>query len=127
MSKLHVLSFVTITFGLLSCLALAGGEAETGLEGIITISPSHGGPAIIGVPNSKPYANAEFIVKKGDDVVASFKTDEQGQFRLRLTPGHYEVSMKESGRKFGRRGPFEVDIVAGQVKRVEWTCDSGMR
>ena len=127
MNKLHALSFVTMACALFSCVTPARGEAETGLEGTINISPIHGGPAIIGVPNAKPYANADFIVKKGEEVVASFKTDEQGQFRVQLTPGHYSVSLKQSAGKFPRRGPFEVDIVAGQIARVQWTCDSGMR
>jgi len=127
MNKLYHLSLASLTFGLSCCLALAAPEPETGLEGVITISPIQGGPARLGVPNSRPYANIDFIVKKGDETVASFKTDEQGHFRIRLAPGHYRVSMKDGKRGIGRRGPFEVDVVAGQIKQVEWTCDSGMR
>jgi hypothetical protein len=127
MNKLHFALLASITFDLFSCMALAEPEAETGLEGVITISPIRGGPEIVGVPNSRPFANIDFIVKKGDETVASFKTDEQGRFRLRLAPGHYTVSMKEGKRGIGRHGPFEVDVVAGQIKQVQWTCDSGMR
>jgi hypothetical protein len=110
-----------------SCFAMAETESTTGLEGVISISPIHGGPARIGVPNSRPYANIDFIVKKGDESVAAFKTDDQGRFRVGLAPGHYTISMKEGKRGIGRHGPFEVDIVAGQMKQVQWTCDSGMR
>ena len=127
MNKLHLLSLVSVTLGLFCCLALAQPEQETGLEGVITISPIHGGPARVGEANSRPYANIDFVVKKGDDTVASFKTDDQGRFRVRLAPGHYTVSMKEGKRGIGRHGPFEVDVVAGQIKQVQWTCDSGMR
>jgi hypothetical protein len=101
--------------------------AETGLEGVISISPIHGGPARIGVPNSRPLANTAFIVKKGEDTVTSFTTDDQGRFRISLAPGHYTVSMKDGKRGIGRYGSFEVDVTQGEVKQVQWTCDSGMR
>lgn len=120
----------SIILGLLfvfSSFAMAETQSETGLEGVISISPIHGGPARIGVPNSRPLANTAFIVKKGDDTVASFSTDDQGRFRISLPPGHYTVSMKDGKRGIGRHGPFEVDVTAGQLKQVEWTCDSGMR
>ena len=127
MNKLYLLLLSSLTFGFFCCLALAAPEPETGLEGVISISPIRGGPEMVGVPNSRPLANIDFIVKKGDETVASFKTDDQGRFRLRLAPGHYTVSMKDGKRGIGRHGPFEVDVAAGQIKQVQWTCDSGMR
>jgi hypothetical protein len=127
MNKLYFLLRASIAFSLFSCLALAEPERETGLEGVITISPINAGPEKLGVPNSRPYANIDFVVKNGDNTVASFKTDDQGRFRVRLAPGHYTVSMKDGKRGIGRHGPFDVDVVAGQIKQVQWTCDSGMR
>lgn len=109
------------------CSSAMAETPATGLEGVISISPAHGGPARIGVPDSRPYANVDFVVKKEGNIIASFKTDDQGRFRILLAPGHYVISMKESKSGIGRRGPFEVDIVEGQIKQVEWTCDSGMR
>ena len=95
---------------------------------MISISPIHGGPTRIGIPNSKPLAQAEFVIKKGEDNVATFTTDEQGRFRVTLPPGHYTVEKKDGGkRRIGSSGPFEVDIAEGQMKQVQWTCDSGMR
>jgi hypothetical protein len=120
-STIPVLLFVFCSF------TMAETQPATGLEGVISISPIHGGPARRGIPNSRPYANVDFVVKKGDDTIASFKTDDQGRFRISLAPGHYTVSMKEGKRGIGSHGPFEVDIVEGQMKQVQWTCDSGMR
>jgi hypothetical protein len=57
---------------------------------------------------------------------ASFKTDDRGQFRVLLPPGHYKVAKKEKSR-IGSCGLFEVDVSAGQMTKVEWYCDSGMR
>lgn len=116
-----------ITLLALSFVSVAAAESETGLDGVISISPVQGGPVIIGVPNSKPLADTAFIVTKGDDTVASFTTDDQGRFRILLPAGHYAISMKGGKRGIGRRGPFEVDVVAGEMKKVQWTCDSGMR
>ena len=102
-------------------------ESGTGIEGVITVSPIHGGPSRIGIPDSKPLTNAPFIVENEKGAVASFVTDDQGHFRISLPPGHYTVSMKNRKGGIGRYGPFDVDVVAGQVTKVEWHCDTGMR
>ena len=118
---------------LFSCLALpatgsgAQPEAETGLEGEIRISPIRGGPDRIGVPNSKPLAHTVFVVKKEDQIIASFETDDQGRFRVSLPPGKYTVLKEGTKGRIGRYGPFEVEIVAGQIKKVQWEADSGLR
>jgi len=91
------------------------------------VGPIRGGPARIGVPDSKPFANTAFVVEYEKGTVASFTTDDQGHFRISLAPGHYTVSMKDKKSAIGRYGPFEVDVVAGKMTPVEWHCDTGMR
>ncbi len=72
--------------------------ADTGIEGVITVGPIHGGPVRPGIPSSKPLANATFVVGN------------------------------ETGQKgIGRYGPFDIDVTAGQMTKVEWQCDTGMR
>ena len=44
-----------------------------------------------------------------------------------VPPGHYKVSHKGRKSSIGRFGPFEVDVVAGKITKVEWQCDSGIR
>jgi len=100
---------------------------STGIEGVITIGPTHGGPIRPGIPSSKPLANATFVVENEKSAVASFTTDDQGRFRVSLAPGHYVVSLKDKKGGIGRYGPFDVDVVAGQMTKVEWHCDTGMR
>ena len=102
-------------------------ERETKLEGVISVGPIQGGPTRQGVPDSRPLANIEFRVEKEHSTLASFKTDDQGRFRISLPPGHYTISRKDGKAGVGSYGPFEVDVVAGQIKRVQWNCDSGMR
>lgn len=100
---------------------------ETALEGVISAGPIHGGPSRQGVPDSRPLANTEFRVEKENGTVASFKTDDQGRFRISLPPGHYTISRKEGKTAVGNYGPFEVDVTAGQIKKVQWSCDTGIR
>jgi Carboxypeptidase regulatory-like domain len=102
--------------------------AETGIEGVIMFGPTQPGPIRAGAPGSKPLPNATFVVEneKGAEV-ASFTTDEQGQFRVPLPPGHYTVSKKGKKGGPGHYGPFDVDVVAGEMTKVQWECDTGIR
>jgi Prealbumin-like fold domain len=133
MGKLHPLSIFVVLLALFSRFVLAETpptpkpEPETGLEGVISIGPISGGPSRRGVPDSKPLANIEFLVEKKNSVVASFTTDDQGRFRISVAPGHYIISAKDRKGRVGSYGPFEVDVTAGQIKKVQWDCDSGMR
>ena len=100
--------------------------SETGIEGVITIDPSRPGPVRVDAPSS-PLANTAFIVESQKGEITSFTTDGQGRFRMPLAPGHYKVSLKGKTGGIGRFGPFEVDVVAGQMTKVQWRCDSGIR
>lgn len=102
-------------------------SAETGIEGVMSITPVTGGPIREGAPESKPLPSIEFVVMKGEEQVASFQTDEEGRFKVSLEPGHYRVSKAGPKTRVGHWGPFEVDVVEGQVTKVHWTCDSGMQ
>ena len=112
---------------LLLAATLPASEPQTGIEGVITVGPVHGGPTRIGVPDSRPFANATFITQNEKGTATPFTTDDQGRFRLSLDPGHYTVSLKDKKGGIGHYGPFEVDVVGGQMTKVEWRCDTGMR
>ena len=99
---------------------------ETGIEGVITVAPAHPGPERPGMASSAPLKNVPFVVSNQTQTVAEFMTDDQGRFKLKLAPGHYTVSRKDQSR-IGRCGPFDVDVANGQLTKVEWRCDSGMR
>ncbi|MEP6604110.1 MAG: hypothetical protein ABJB69_09200 [Spartobacteria bacterium] len=76
--------------------------------------------------DTAPAPNIRFVVKNGDSEVASFITDAEGRFRIRLAPGHYIVARNDPGAAIGH-WRFEADVAANQVTKVEWTGDSGMR
>ena len=99
--------------------------AETGIEGVICVSPSRPGPQRADAPSKAPVANTGFVVQKGEEKVASFTTNSEGHFQVSLPPGHYVVSRENAGA-IGR-WRFEVDVMAGKMTRVDWIGDSGMR
>ena len=104
-----------------------GTTGDTGIEGVILISPTRGGPIQRGVPSSAPLRGIEFVVRKGEETIATFKTDAEGKFRLSVPPGHYTVSRANWSAPIGRYGPFEVDVAAGQISKVQRICDTGTR
>jgi hypothetical protein len=99
----------------------------TGIEGVITISPTQPGPIRADAPASLPLPSTAFVVENEKGEVASFTTDDQGHFRTSVPPGHYKVSIKGRKSTIGRFGPFEVDVVSGKMTTVQWQCDSGIR
>jgi hypothetical protein len=101
--------------------------AETGIEGVIVISPTKPGPIRADAPGSQPLANVTFVVENEKGEVASFTTDDQGHFRISVAPGYYKVSIKGRKSSIGHFGPFEADVVSGKMTRVQWECDSGIR
>ena len=77
--------------------------------------------------SSAPLANATFVVGNESGGVTEFTTDEKGRFKVSLEPGHYTVTKKDHQKGIGRYGPFDVDVTAGEMTKVEWQCDTGMR
>lgn len=131
MNKRQPLFLILMMLALSCCGARAetpsSSEPGTGFEGQISLHNIQPGPTRQGVPDSKPLAGITFIVKKGDETVASFTTDDQGRFRISLPPGHYSISRKDWKSHVGHYGPFEVDVAARQVKKVQWNCDTGLQ
>jgi len=76
---------------------------------------------------SRPLANMAFAVEDQGGEIASFTTDNEGRFRVSLAPGHYKASLKRRTSSLGRYGPFEVEVAAGQMTKIQWECDSSMR
>jgi hypothetical protein len=122
--KTSALLAISLSFALMSAHAADPG---TGIEGVISVGPTHGGPIRQDEPPTNPMPNKDFVAENDQHApVASFKTDEKGRFQLSLAPGKYRISMKEKVR-FPRCGPFTVEVVAGKMTQVNWECESGLR
>ena len=98
----------------------------SGIEGTIVVSPSRPGPITKDGPSVAPVRNVQFLVKARDGIVARFTTDGDGRFRVALPPGHYVIMRDGAAPRIGR-WRFDADVVAGEVTKVQWTADSGMR
>ena len=119
----------TALIALFSVTAVAETPAPgtSGIEGTIVVSPSRPGPIRKDDgPSVAPVGNAQFVVKAGDATVATFTTNGKGRFQIALPPGHYVVLREGAPPGIGR-WRFEADVVAGQMTKVNWTADSGMR
>ena len=103
------------------------GRSSSGIEGTIVVSPTRPGPIRKNEELSvAPVPNTQFVVKAGDATVKTFTADREGRFQVALPPGHYVIVREGAPPRIGR-WRFEVDVVAGQVTKVKWTADSGMR
>ncbi|MFL6501175.1 MAG: SpaA isopeptide-forming pilin-related protein [Candidatus Udaeobacter sp.] len=99
----------------------------SGIEGTIVVSPSRPGPIRKEEgPSVAPVRNAQFAIKAGDATVKTFTTDNEGRFQVALPPGHYVIAREGAPSGIGR-WRFEADVDAGQMTKVNWTADSGMR
>lgn len=101
--------------------------STSGIEGTIVVSPSRPGPIRKDEePSVAPVGNTQFVVKSGDATVQTLTTDGQGHFEVALPPGHYVILREGAAPRIGN-WRFEADVVAGQMTKVKWTADSGMR
>jgi hypothetical protein len=126
-------AYIAITAATLIALFSVRAVAETpapgtsGIEGTIVVSPIRPGPIRKDDgPSVAPVGNAQFVVKAGDTTTATFTTDGEGRFQVALPPGHYVVVREGAAPRIGR-WRFEADVIAGQMTKVNWTADSGMR
>ena len=102
-------------------------RGTSGIKGTIVVSPTRPGPIRKNEePSVAPVRNAKFTIKSGDTPVKTFTTDSDGHFQVALQPGHYVIMREGAPPRIGR-WHFEADVVAGQMTKVKWTADSGMR
>ena len=129
MTRLYVIAALLIclaSFKAMSAEPSPSSEKQSGVEGVITVGPTRGGPTREGVPDTKPLADTAFKVEKQNGVILSFTTDANGKFKISLPAGHYTISKKDVVAGIGNYS-FEVDVAPGQVNRVHWECDTGIR
>jgi hypothetical protein len=126
-APLSIIAATLIAFACMTAAAKTPPPDTSGIEGTIVVSPSRPGPIRKDEERSAaPVGNALFVVKVGDATVTTFTTDGDGHFQVALPPGHYLIVREGAPPRVGR-WRFEADVVGGQVTKVTWTADSGMR
>ena len=128
MVHVHISIVGATLIALFSMTAVATPPPSTsGIEGTIVVSPSRPGPIRKDDETSvASVRNAQFAIKAGDATVKTFTTDGEGHFQVALSPGRY-VILREGAETGIGRWRFEANVGAGQVTKVNWTADSGMR
>ena len=126
-ASLSSIAAMLIALVCMTAVAETPSPNTSGIEGTIVVSPSRPGPIRKDEePSVTPAGNAQFVVKAGDATVKTLTTDGEGRFQVALPPGHYVILREGAAPRVGR-WLFEADVVAGQMTKVNWTADSGMR
>jgi len=124
---LSIIAATLIALVCMTAVAETPSPGTSGIEGTIVVSPTRPGPIRKEEgPSVAPVRNAQFAIKAGDATVKTFTTDGEGRFQVALPPGHYVILREGAAPRVGL-WRFEADVVAGQVTKVNWTADSGMR
>jgi hypothetical protein len=125
-ASISIIGATLIALFSLTAVAETPTPGTSGIEGTILVSPSRPGPITRDGPSVAPASNVAFVVKAGDATIKSFTTDGEGRFQVALPPGHYIIQREGAAPRIGQ-WRFEADVVAGQMTKINWTADSGMR
>jgi hypothetical protein len=123
---ISIIGAALIGFFSMTAAAETAPSGPSGIEGTIVVSPSRPGPITKDGPSVAPARDLQFVVKADEAIVKTFTTDGEGRFQLALPPGHYIIQREGEAARIGQ-WRFEADVVAGQMTKVNWSADSGMR
>jgi len=124
------LLLLALTFVIISC---APGPQETGtLEGHVTIGPlvpvmREG--ELEPTPAPEVYASRQIVIyaQDGRTEITRVQIDAKGNYRVTLPVGTYVVDINRIGIDRGIDLPKTVEIVSGQVTRLDVEIDTGIR
>lgn len=114
-------------FILLALLGLVGLAQEvTGLEGYISRGPV-AGACKAGVSCDAPFSGGFLVMQEGK-VVAHFKSDLKGHYRVLLAPGRYTVVADEKSRRLlWKPKSSQVEVLSKGITRFDLSFDTGIR
>lgn len=122
----HLVTIATLSAASLSMTTNASSSAS-GIEGSVKVGPISGGPARQGVPDTAPMAKTTFVVETEAGILTTFKTDDQGNFKVEVPPGRYAIRIEKPPMKGRGCSLTEIDVTAGDFKKVHLVCDTGIR
>lgn len=100
---------------------------ESGIQGMVTISPTCGGPVRPGQDCTAPYQAAITVLNQAGQAVAQVTSGADGRFALALPPGAYTLRPEKPAKGIAQAAEVSVTVAAGEVAAVEITYDSGLR
>jgi hypothetical protein len=99
---------------------------RTGLEGVVRRGPIQ--PVCrVNEPCDAPFS-ARFEVRQGERLVADFRSDSAGRFRIYLAPGTYTLVPDAAAPLLGARGQTkEVTVGSPGLTHLDLDFDTGIR
>lgn len=123
----EILQFLGNLVSQLSSAGQTSNVTGSGIEGQVLIGPACPGPTRVGSPcPDQPYQASFIVLTSANEQVTQFKTDEQGQFRISLSPGTYILHPVLEGA-YPRASDQGVTVAAGKYTNLQIIFDSGMR
>lgn len=105
----------------------AAGSETSGIEGQVLLGPACPGPVSSDKPcPDKPYQANILVQDQNGKTITQFQTDQNGNFRVSLSPGTYTLHPESPGA-FPRAADQTVAVQPGQFTQVQITYDSGIR
>jgi hypothetical protein len=108
--------------------ASSAGAATTpsGLRGLVTRGPIMP-VCVAGQPCDAPAKNVTLVFSRYGRVVRRATTNDQGRYRVRLTPGLYAVRLQVK-QQIGRGlQPERARVAPARFRRVDFSIDTGIR
>ena len=116
---------LALAYAAIGCAAPSR-PTDTGLVGTVVRGPVQ--PVCrVDVPCDAPFS-AGFTVQQGDRIVATFRSDGQGHFEVRLAPGTYVVVASPDAPIISPKAQAkEVVVGSNGLTTVELHFDTGIR
>jgi hypothetical protein len=106
----------------------ASSSGDSGIRGTVLLGPTCPVETLESPCRDRPLADVEIRVLRGDDVVATVRSDGEGRFAVALDPGRYEVrAVVEEGGPGMSAKPVDVLVTNGVFNEVNVPVDSGIR
>jgi hypothetical protein len=101
---------------------------SSGIEGYVWLGPMCGGPVRAGTNDcpDQPYQATITILESNGTQVAQFQSDQNGYFKITLSPGTYTIH-PVSGKPLPRAIDQTVVVNNGQFTQITINFDTGMR
>jgi hypothetical protein len=101
-------------------------SGSSGLMGKVTLAP--GTPTCkAGTTCTRPAVGIVLVFSRyGKDVVVA-KTDKDGNYRVKLSPGRYELSVRGKHAVGQTLKPLTATVPSGRLARVDLRYDVGIR
>jgi hypothetical protein len=121
MKLVSLLAAVTL---LSACGGSSAGSADSGIRGRAVISPAC---PVEPCDLIEPPYEGSFVVRRGDNVVATVQTDAEGRFEVRLAPGAYVLQSEAEAEALPLLKPVDVTVREHEFTNVTLGFDSGIR